>query len=327
MTCKYNLILGITVVAIHFIFPQAEDSCEKQQPTRFPKHHGKDCPKSSGYITNVSCQIYNLTNLNCTWGIKDIQSCFFFWIKGNMLPCSQYLKNEENKIIGCHMKVMDFEEQPKARLHFFNTECQITKAVKLSDIEMMKPPINITKESQKGKVIMKWSRPPTATTIVNSACFEYELKVLETETNVLFRTLITDKKEHTFHDLDKNKRYSIRIRGRKRVNCGQSKFWGEWSKPLFVGKGKKSFPSWIFPLTFVIVMVFTFVISLFLLKRFAWTFFTAVIPDPSSKLKFWFSSSDLYFQCADAAQHECVPISEIEIVTSSMDSTQCGQGH
>ncbi|OCT91069.1 interleukin-5 receptor subunit alpha isoform X2 [Xenopus laevis] len=317
MTRKYNLILGITVVAINFISPQAEDSCAKQNSALFPEHKGT-CPKSLEYVKNISCQIYNMVNLNCTWDMKtDAQYCFVLRNKSIVLPCSQYLTNEENQTIGCHVKDVVFHDQRIIRLQFSNTKCQIKKHVKLSDIEIMKPPINITIQSETGKVIMTWNRPPTGTQIVNIECFEYELKVLETETDVPFRIVTTDKREHTLYDLDKDKKYSIHIRGRKMKNCGQSKSWGEWSEPLFVGEDKKTTPSWIYLLTCIIAVVFILVISIYLIKRYA----TAVIPDPSSKLKFWFSS-DLHFQkCAVPAQNECVPITEIEIVISSVDSS------
>ncbi|KAE8622334.1 hypothetical protein XENTR_v10005198 [Xenopus tropicalis] len=339
MTGKYNLILGIAVVATNFISSQAEDFCEKQNSIHFPEGNGRvgGCRNSSTYINNISCKIYNFVNINCTWDMeanapKDIQYCFVLRIKRTLLPCSQYLTNEENETIGCHIKDVAFKDKPKISLQFSNTkcQCQCQKKFKVSDIEMMKPPINITKQSQNGKEIIKWSRSPTVQLIKNNACFEYELKVWETDKDVLFRNLTTSKTEHTFDDLDKDKQYSVQIRGRKIKNCGLSKFWGEWSEPLFIGEDKKKIPGWIFPLICIIVMVFVLGTLLYLLKRYTLTFFTAVIPDPSSKLKFWFSSSELYFQkCAVPAQHECVPISEIEIVTvdSSMDSAQCGQGH
>ncbi|XP_075052612.1 interleukin-5 receptor subunit alpha-like [Mixophyes fleayi] len=278
------------------------------------------------YINNVSCALYNLTNLNCTWDLKkdapeDTDYSFALRLRTKCLGCKQYFK-KQGKNIGCHMKdlfsIYDKNEnlQYKIRIQLFNHIYNFTKTFRTEIIEILNPPINISVSSENGNTKLEWYTPPSVISTPN--CFQYQIKVIETQINLIFKDITgIEVEEYIFSDLDKDKKYSVEIRARKNY-CAKSKYWGEWSKPVFIGKDMGVFPSWILILIIVIVSASLAILVVFLIKRYMKILCVTSIPYPSKKIKHWLSLNDISSQgCIAVHNEQSVPITEIEIVTAS----------
>ncbi|XP_075449431.1 interleukin-5 receptor subunit alpha-like [Ascaphus truei] len=281
------------------------------------------------YICNVSCIIYNLTSLNCTWQIqkdapKETQYSFSLRHRSDVFACQQYLTNQEKKNIGCHMKdvfsnaVKGGNLGRKIEIQFSSHEVHLFKTFVTANIEIFNPPINVSLSPVNEDIKIRWS-PPLTVQSYSKNCFQYQIKLSETKKNPLIRVISSTEEEYLFADLDKHRRYSIQIRGRQK-QCAKSKFWGEWSKPVFIGKDNEGIQAW---LLLLIIMLCTFsigVLTIYLWKRYTRKLFNSAIPDPSQKIKYWMSSNDINYQkCVAVVHNECVPITLIEIVTASQE--------
>ncbi|XP_053313326.1 interleukin-5 receptor subunit alpha-like [Spea bombifrons] len=280
------------------------------------------------YIHNVSCKIYNITSLNCTWDIKqnapnDTQYLFSLRTGSDLLDCKHYLKNQENKNIGCHMKHVCTWKKNKHRIkvQLSNYERQLVRAFTVSNIEILNSPNNICLSSQNGITKMQWKQPLSVEGELNSYCFEYQIQLLEVKKDRLFRVINTTNTEYIFSDLDKGRKYAAQIRGRRNTYCGRSKFWGEWSEMIYIGKDNEGIQTWLL-LVIIIFSTTCFGISvIYLLKRYNRKIFDLDVPVPSRKLKHWMLSKEIDFQnCVADIFIESVPISEIEIVTTETNA-------
>ncbi|XP_063813424.1 interleukin-5 receptor subunit alpha-like [Pseudophryne corroboree] len=280
------------------------------------------------YISNVSCAIYNLTNLNCTWDLKkdapeDANYSFGLRLRSRCLACKQYLK-KHGKNNGCHMKdlLSTYQHENlhyKIRIQFFNHLYNFTKTFRTEMIEILNPPVNISVSSVNGNINFSWYTPPSVKP-TPTYCFQYQIKVIETQTNILFKDIPDiEMEEYTFSDLDKDKKYSLQIRARKN-HCAKSKYWGEWSKPVYIGKDTQVFPVWTIILIIAIVSALLVILVVLLFKRYMKILFMTAIPDPSKKIKLWLTSNDNSSErCIATHDEQLVPITEIEIVTTSRD--------
>ncbi|CAH2220541.1 interleukin-5 receptor subunit alpha-like [Pelobates cultripes] len=279
------------------------------------------------YIYNTSCYIYNITSLKCTWSIKkeapnDTQYSFGLRFGTDVLPCQQYLTNQQNKNIGCNMTdVFANVDRSKMKLkftvQFSNHDMYFLKSFAYRNIEILNPPSKITLSTKKKILKIQWNQPPSIQENLESHCFEYQIKLLEMKNNLIFRIFNTSLEEHTFLDLDQNRKYSVQIRGIKKL-CAKSKLWGEWSEPLFIGSDNEGIPTWCFLLIIVICTCLFAVVLLYVLKRYNRKLFDAAIPVPSTKLKYWISSTEINFQkCVPVVPSESVPITDIEIILNT----------
>ncbi|XP_073472527.1 interleukin-5 receptor subunit alpha-like isoform X2 [Aquarana catesbeiana] len=282
------------------------------------------------YISNVSCAIYNVTNLNCTWEWRkdspsDARYSFALRLYDKTLACKRYLKSHERNI-GCHMKNIfpkkSNDEIPKVRIWFFNNITRFSKTFQTGVIELLNAPINISVTSVNENTKLEWLSPPSINP-VPSDCFQYHIRVTEMQTNLIKNIFDVKNHEYVFSDLEKDKSYSMQIRAKK-IYCAKSKYWGAWSEPVFTGKDKVIFPTWIIILIIAGTSVVIVFLLIYLFRRYVKILILVAIPDPSEKLKLSLSSSNINAQrCIAVHNEEPVPITEIEIVGSLMDSQEC----
>ncbi|XP_044139945.1 interleukin-5 receptor subunit alpha-like isoform X1 [Bufo gargarizans] len=254
------------------------------------------------YITNVSCILFNITSLNCSWTFgtdapDDINYSFALRLNAKWFACPHYLKGQK-KNVGCYMKDVlsgcTDTSLNKIRIGFFCGSYNFSKTFRPEAVEILTPPRNIQVLSENGKIIIKWFPPPS---IVISGLeegmtstyydeeegnFLYEIKLIEDKSKVIFRQYYTEKEEQIFTDLVKNKKYYVQIRARHRQEF--CKLWGEWSVPVFISKDNTVFPEWIL---FVIVPAFFAAIAFFLCKRYMKILLLKPIPHPSQNIKNW----------------------------------------
>ncbi|KAM5180141.1 interleukin-5 receptor subunit alpha-like [Mantella aurantiaca] len=282
------------------------------------------------YISDVSCAIYNLTNLNCTWKwVKDapldVNYMFAIRLYDKTLACKKYL-NRHGRNIGCHMKNVfpkqNNNEIQKIRVWFYNNVTRLSKTFRTSTIELLNAPINISVISVAGKTKLEWLSPPSVNPVL-SKCYQYHIRVMETQTKKLLKNVIDfNREEYEFSDLDKDKNYSVQIRAKK-IYCAKSKYWGEWSQPIFINNDKEIFPIWIIILIIASISMVIVFLLIYLFRRYVKILILVAIPDPSEKLKLSLSNNINAQRCIAVHNEQPVPISEIEIVSSLMDSQEC----
>uniref|UniRef100_A0A8C5LX58 Fibronectin type-III domain-containing protein n=1 Tax=Leptobrachium leishanense TaxID=445787 RepID=A0A8C5LX58_9ANUR len=301
-------------------------SCDLHNPTQRSNWTQFTYKAPEVYICNVSCYIYNVTSLNCTWDLKrgtpnHIQYSFSLRQKSSFLPCQHYLRNAQNKNIGCHMKdifayIDRTNMKSKMTIQFSYHDVRLFKIFKFHRIEILNPPVNISLSSKNKILKLQWNPPPSVQGNLGSHCFEYQIKLLETKNNDLFRVDNTTLTEYTFLDLDKDRKYSVQIRGRKKF-CATSKFWGEWSEPIFIGKDNDYNTTWRILAIIIICTTLLTVAVLYLIKRNRKIFDTA-IPGPSRKLDYWISSTEINFKkSVRDLPSESVTITDIEIISTN----------
>ncbi|XP_072283924.1 interleukin-5 receptor subunit alpha-like isoform X2 [Pyxicephalus adspersus] len=282
------------------------------------------------YLTNVSCTIYNVTNLNCTWEWiedtpPDANYSFALSLYDKTVTCKQYLK-WHGKNTGCHMKnVLPKEnkyEISKIMIWFSNNSTSFYKTFRAHKIELLNAPVNISVTSVNGSTKLEWLSPPSVNPL-SPNCFQYHIRVLETQTKQLFKNIIgITTQEYIFSDLDKDKNFSMQIRAKK-IYCADSKYWGEWSQMIFIHKDKEIYPIWIIIWIIVITSVVVMFLLLYLLRRYVKKLILVAVPGPSKKIKSSLSSNNINAQrCIAVHNEQPVPITEIEIVNCLMDSLE-----
>lgn len=289
------------------------------------------------YINNVSCVLFNITYLNCSWNFRTdapngTNYTFALRLNSKWLACTHYFKRYK-KNLGCYMQDVfsDYKDDKplnRIRIGFFSDLHNFSKTFRPEAVEILSPPINIQVLSKNGNTIIKWH--PPASIAINGLQdgmtstydseeednFIYEIRVTENISKRIFRqTNDTEKEEQIFTDLAKDKKYYVQIRARHR--CG---FWGEWTSPVFINEDYNVFPGWIL---IVIVPALFATLGLYLCKRYMKILLVTPIPHPSQNIKNWLymdGSNDIRPQANIAAQNEqSVPLTEIEIVATTRD--------
>ncbi|XP_029459492.1 interleukin-5 receptor subunit alpha-like isoform X2 [Rhinatrema bivittatum] len=248
---------------------------------------------------NLLCVVYNISNLECTWNIKketpeDLQFFFSFSYKKHNFQCLQYLTNAEKRNIGCHMKDVDFRVPKRTRPRIRATvstkdsAAQLNRSFLTLRIEKLTPPINISVSYGKGNTTIHWS-PPATIGSTQKSCFLYQVILNQSNKEQYFRNINTMEEEYRFPDYDQRKRYSIQVRAKK--TCIESKYWGEWSEPVFIGEEDEIIKPWLL----MLIAIFSAIVLRILLggfcKRYKGfdVFFTPV-PEPSHKIRQWLTS-------------------------------------
>ncbi|XP_075706896.1 interleukin-5 receptor subunit alpha-like [Rhinoderma darwinii] len=290
------------------------------------------------YINNVSCVLFNITNLNCSWNFRkdapnDTNYSIALRLNFKWLACTNYIKRSK-KNVGCYMQDVfsnykDATILNRIRIGFFSDVHNFSKTFRPEAVEILTPPRNILVSSENESTIIKWL-PPASITIIDlqdgmtstsdseeGDNFVYEIRVTEDKSNQIFRQINdTEKEEQIFPDLAKDKKYCLQIRARHRSKF--SKFWGEWTKPVFINKDNKIFPEWIL---IGIAPALLAALAFYLCKRYIKILLVTPIPHPSQNMKNWLhmdGSNNLRPQAIITAQHEqSVLLSEIEIVTTT----------
>ncbi|XP_056416773.1 interleukin-5 receptor subunit alpha-like isoform X2 [Hyla sarda] len=296
------------------------------------------------YINNVSCVLFNITNLNCSWNFRtdapeDINYSFAVRLKSKWLICKHYL-NQHKKNVGCYMHdvVSDNKDNirilNRIRIGFFSESHNFSKTFSPEVVEILNPPRKILVLSENGNTIIKWLPPESITNddfeegltssydpTEEENNFMYEIRVIENKSKMIFRQTNVIEKEQIFTDLAKSKQYYIQIRARHRHEV--SKFWGEWSEPVYINKDYTVFPKWIL---IVIVPALFATLSFYLCKRYIKKLLVSPVPHPSQNIKNWLYmdwSNDNRSQATIAVQNEqTVPLNEIEIVPTTRDCVE-----
>ncbi|XP_030057979.1 interleukin-5 receptor subunit alpha isoform X2 [Microcaecilia unicolor] len=282
----------------------------------------------AGPVHNLSCIVYNISNLKCTWEIKpespeELQFFFSYRYRRDLFQCQQYLTNAKKKNIGCDMKDVHFNatigERPRIRatVSVKDSEVQLNWSFLPLHIEILTPPINISVSTGKENARFQWN-PPATIGSKDKSCFLYEVKLKQSDKEAHVRYAEIENEEYLFPDYDGNKRYSFQVRAKK--NCIKNKHWGEWSELVFIGEGGKAIVQpWL-----VVLIGFFSIMSIgsligFLCKRYkVFNLLFTPVPEPSHKITNWLISESTHLQNNALVQTEAVTTTEV--VTATGDS-------
>ncbi|XP_069061263.1 interleukin-5 receptor subunit alpha-like isoform X1 [Pleurodeles waltl] len=279
-------------------------------------------------LENLSCIVYNLSSLNCTWQIvkdrssEDAQFLFAFRYMHKKFKCQHYFTNKQKRNVGCHMEDMYFHSTRRRLNVTVWCTCSTVKVNRVylpSLIEKLNPPINMSLYPEEAGLRIRWMQPLTIRSS-QPICFSYQVKLAEVSKKPNFYVLEKGEVEHLIPHYDKEKKYSVQVRAKKICSSAKSKYWGEWSEPVFFGKEDDMEP-WIIVTTCSIFLTLLFVLLGYLWKRYGGLkVIFPPVPDPSAKLKQWFVSKETHGQNLVFFQDE--DVATVEILTDSSPGPQ-----
>ncbi|XP_066478245.1 granulocyte-macrophage colony-stimulating factor receptor subunit alpha-like [Tiliqua scincoides] len=231
-------------------------------------------------VTNLSCVLYHVTAMNCTWntGLNPPEE-YFLYLNFNQKEeeCPNSIPNEHGQHI-CHIDyVSPDKESVTATLKKLVNQSWVpffTKDFKLYEIEILRPPQNITVSCNEktSECIVKWSHPPNKRNVSSESCFVYEIK--DEAGNTVKG--ITD----TYKVYPADQKHTLQIRASGKY-CTITNRKGEWSERIEFGYDPNTFPT-----IYLILVVFGTIVTilgLFILcKRLRiWQKLTDPIPQPN----------------------------------------------
>ncbi|XP_014377102.2 interleukin-5 receptor subunit alpha-like [Alligator sinensis] len=149
------------------------------------------------YIQNLSCVIYNISNLNCTWDIKteapeDVQYFLSYRHNKRDYECQLHFKNINKKNTGCHFKEVYFIPPSKIKLNISVKDLRNNlgthtyyKAFIPQRIEKLNPPNNVSIALENGSIRISWKHPPNIGSSKRS-CFIYQVKIRDLKGKMVF---------------------------------------------------------------------------------------------------------------------------------------------
>ncbi|XP_054239551.1 interleukin-5 receptor subunit alpha-like [Indicator indicator] len=252
------------------------------------------------YIWNLSCIIYNISFLNCTWHIKaeapeGIQIFFSYRHTRKDFECQQYIKNARKKNIGCHMKEKYFQPSKKINVNItvrdlINNSRGLSyyKAFTPQTIEKLNPPTNVSVSLESRSIKIHWKPPPTIGS-ARSKCFLYQVKM--TDRKIVDVT--AEKYEYPFHKPEKTFAAQVRV---KKDTCIRNKIWSEWSEPVFIPV-EKTVDMMLLSLTLFCLLIFPGGFLIWVCKRYrCLKFITMPVPHPSDNIKTWLTADETHHQ-------------------------------
>ncbi|KAJ7996363.1 hypothetical protein DPEC_G00236320 [Dallia pectoralis] len=179
---------------------------------------------------NVTCMVINLDYVNCSWseqGSPDMNSTFFhnkFNTQINhMEECSAY-QFESDYVVGCRL---DYEKADRFRtlitkLVFQNKTYE--QKHDLKDRVKLYPPANLSLEMIKNTQLnLYWNNSK------NTHCIESEVR-FRINTNDWKSLRPRQEQMYSVPFPSNSNTYEFHVRARTNTDCGQSKFWSEWSQ-------------------------------------------------------------------------------------------------
>ncbi|KAM7177432.1 interleukin-5 receptor subunit alpha-like isoform 2-T3 [Macrochelys suwanniensis] len=277
---------------------ETEDIIKESNWTEFTYH------APPVYIQNLSCIIYNISNLNCTWDIKteapeDAQYFLSYRHSREEFQCQLYLTNAKNKNIGCHMKEVYFNHANKIRFNITVKELSNSsenhsyyKKCTPQRLEKLNPPINVSISLENRGIKINWKPPPTIGSAKKN-CFTYQVKITDLE------PVDVSEEEYVHPVRDPAKQYVVQVRAKK-TTCISNKMWSEWSEPVIIHDEYKDNKMNTWKLIILILfpsMIFTGGLLIFLCRRYKCIDpILTPIPHPSDRIRIWLASDAAAYQ-------------------------------
>ncbi|XP_064861667.1 uncharacterized protein LOC115102766 isoform X2 [Oncorhynchus nerka] len=274
------------------------------------------------------CLIYPTNQLNCSWKfhglLNDSQS------SASVSVCRN---NESISSVDCVSEVMGGQGWPGGVVRGVSAGCQgsvgdgvtslsltfkvsrpgvcciYTNKMDTIDIEVLRPPPNITAWVREEGLLVQWDLPSNTT----PRCFNYQLQI-----NDLVRSF-TEGLTFTETNLDHTQRYDVKMRVRKNSNCRGSEHWSSWSNTILAPSESHNQLNTlaVVAITLGIPMI---LLALLLLIRLQRDRLFPPIPGPPLKIKHLLERDDLLQALPSKCVEEITVVEEAEETPVNMAS-------
>ncbi|XP_041752993.1 uncharacterized protein LOC121581560 isoform X1 [Coregonus clupeaformis] len=180
------------------------------------------------------------------------------------------------------------------------------------DIEVLRPPPNITAWVREEGLLVQWDLPSSRSKTTTTSCFHYQLQI-----NDLLRSFKAGL-TYTETNLDRTQSYDVKMRVRKSLNCRGSQHWSSWSNTITVALSES--PNQLNSLVVVGVTlgIPMILLALLLLIRLQRERLFPPIPGPPLKMKHLLERDDLFQFVPQALPSKCVE--EITVVEEAEET-------
>ncbi|XP_038613314.1 granulocyte-macrophage colony-stimulating factor receptor subunit alpha-like isoform X2 [Tachyglossus aculeatus] len=201
--------------------------------------------------SNVSCWVYNVNFMNCTWkASEDKEIQHFLYIQPSQ-ACLKYTTDFQGRHVGCH-----FDHIPKNQVTRFlmsrvrneTAERTNTTFIKFMDeYEIFNPPRNITVNCSESSCLITWHEPESRRAL-QSYYFNYEISIQKKVGDSFEKVVTLTQSNHhtdsfyTYNNYDPRSKYTLQVRA---VYDRSPQVMGLWSEPLEFGSGKEAGSPWL----------------------------------------------------------------------------------
>ncbi|XP_026129580.1 cytokine receptor common subunit gamma-like [Carassius auratus] len=200
----------------------------------------------------INCLIINLDYVNCTWTEHEHRYIFkSMFTHKEILDCPEYLRIDGVNTV-CkfpYIKPQRFNDLI-TWLYSDNGSLVTEQKHMLKEYVKLNPPFNLSvMEKKDTELWLYWNNSK------NDSCIESEVRH-RTDNNPWKNT--TPSRRTTFSlPFPAKKRYEFQVRARIESSCGESKFWSDWSEPVYWGSLKTNDTSGGFPMSVMSLVLCT----------------------------------------------------------------------
>ncbi|KAK7120676.1 hypothetical protein R3I94_020610 [Phoxinus phoxinus] len=204
----------------------------------------------------INCLIINLDYVNCTWSELGLGYNYSFksrFSHDRLLDCSTYHKiNSVN--VGCMFPYNKTQTQRFNRLNTYlysNNGILVTnQSHYLKEYVKLNPPSNLSVVERKdAELWMYWNVTD------DNSCIESEVR--HRTNNKDWKSTSPGSRNSFILPFPSKKRYEFQVRARISSNCGQSKFWSDWSESVYWGSLKTNDTESLSPVSVTTLVVYT----------------------------------------------------------------------
>ncbi|KAE8291288.1 hypothetical protein D5F01_LYC10885 [Larimichthys crocea] len=185
-------------------------------------------------IEDVVCRLYPTNKLNCSWPSilqEDIQLSVFISICDDKKAVFNFSSVDKGGPVSLTLLEQEISDVLILQLNVTQHDrwTAVIHTVKMSELEVLPPPTNISASVRDGSLTVKWSLPHSRETN-DSSCFQYELDMGDQENP----RQLDGEESYTEQNVDPNLTYKVRIRARKEEDCQEQPEWSDWSHTVIV---------------------------------------------------------------------------------------------
>ncbi|XP_075690407.1 cytokine receptor common subunit gamma [Rhinoderma darwinii] len=252
----------------------------------------------------LNCTVNKDKVLTCFWNEqKDLNNNYtlYYWYsdqESTAVQCPHYVV-ANHKIIGCRISAVETFRTFTVKLNPINQRLPtLRKFDKLQDWVKMDPPSNLHVENTSSlELLLTWEQSYGS---FQSYCMAYQVQ---------YRNMASDKwtvkdassTSFTLPSYDPRQTYTLHVRSQININCGNSKFWSDWSQAVTWGRNitvTEEQPTTFIKAIVILVVTFLLLVVVVLVIRTdrVWVILVPQIPNPGKKFEELFTIHDRNFQ-------------------------------
>ncbi|NXA70605.1 IL2RG protein, partial [Mohoua ochrocephala] len=192
----------------------------------------------------VECVFFNEEYMTCMWGSREtltVNYSLYYWYKNmsDKVECKHYLQDQSVRV-GCHFKqneVIQFQPfHVLINASVGGETLEITsKRMLLQDLVKPEAPVNLTiRNMSNNQLQLTWATP-----YPKAKCLEHAVKY-KSNKDTSWTELSVNADVFSLPSVDYEKYYTFYVRSKINKYCGSTRFWSEWSVPVFWGSNSTS---------------------------------------------------------------------------------------